>query len=116
MSRNRATKILKDPYDVLIRPVLTEKSHLMLAADAEGEKTDLARYTFEVHMKATKVQIRQAIEGVFGVKVASVNTVIVKPRKKTFRMATGVGGTGFTRQRKKAIIRLAKGSKTIELV
>lgn len=116
MSHGRATGLLRSPYAVLKRPVLTEKTHDGLPPAQEAGLEDRARYTFEVHMKATKGQIRKALETAFGVQVESVNTMIVKPRKKTFRMATGKGGQGFTRQRKKAIIRLVKGSKTIDLM
>ena len=108
MSRNRATSLLSSPYAVLRRPIMTEKSHDMYA---EGTDVQRKRYTFEVHIKANKQQIKNAIESAFGVKVEQVNTMIVKPRKKTRQ-----GRLGFTRQRKKAVIRLAKDSKQIELI
>lgn len=111
MSRNRAAKHLSDPYAILRRPILTEKSHDMISAGAETAKS---RYTFEVHMKANKQQIRSAIEAAFGVTVETINTMIVKPRKKAFR--GGAKKPGFTRMKKKAIVRLAKDSKQIELM
>jgi large subunit ribosomal protein L23 len=118
MSRNRAAKLLSDPYSILRRPILTEKSHDMIAEGGGGEddtKKGKARYTFEVHIKANKHQIKKAVEAAFGVTVAQINTMIVKPRQKAFRGATA-GRPGFTRQRKKAVIRLTKDSKNIELM
>ena len=112
MSRNRAAKLLSDPYAILRRPVLTEKSHDMVSAGAEEKK---GRYTFEVHVKANKQQIKKAIEAAFGVEVETVNTMIVKPRWKTFR-GKSAGKPGFTRSKKKAIVRLTKESKQIELI
>jgi len=117
MSHKRAGKVLNSPYAVLKRPILTEKTHMGVQAGGEpGTASDTSRYTFEVHVKATKVQIKKAVETAFGVKVASVNTMIVKPRMKSFRMVRRGAGTGFTRIKKKAVVRLAKGSKTIELI
>ena len=85
-------------YDVIKKPVITEKS--MIALD-----------TFEVDTRAHKLLIKQAVEAAFeGVKVASVNTVTVKPKQKR------VGRyTGFTSKTKKAIITLTADSKAIEL-
>lgn len=111
MSKNRASHHLQDPYSVLRRPILTEKSHDMVAGAGDGKK---GRYTFEVHVKANKDQIRRAIEAAFGVTVDSVNTMIVKPRAKAFR--GGAKKPGFTRMKKKAIVRLTAESKPIELI
>ena len=116
MGRSRAGKLLTDPYAIVRRPILTEKTHDQLPARQKAGQEDRARYTFSVHVKSTKDQIRRAIEKAFGVKVESVNTMMVKPRIKTFRMVTGKGGQGYTRQRKKAIVRLVKGSKAIDLI
>jgi len=113
MSRNRSAKLLSDPYAILRRPILTEKSHDMIAT-GEGEDNKKNRYTFEVHVKANKQQIRNAIEAAFGVKIESCCTMIVKPRKKAFR--GGSKKPGFTRIKKKAIVRLTKESKQIELI
>ena len=122
MSRNRAAKLLSDPYAILRRPIMTEKAHDMYAEAAEtpevkeGEqpKVKHKRYTFEVHVKANKQQIKKAIEAAFGVTVDKVNTMIVKPRSKSFR--GGAKKPGFSRQRKKAVVRLTPGSKQIELI
>ena len=115
MSRNRASGLLRDPYAILRRPVLTEKSHRMLPGSQKEGQEERSRYTFEVHVKANKAQIRKAVESAFGVKVEAISTLLIKPRHKTFRMVSGRGGQGYSRQRKRAIIRLAKGSKTIDL-
>ena len=82
--------------DIIIAPVITEKSALL---EQEG------KYVFKVDTKANKVQIKQAIEKIFNVKVLSVNTSNSHPKKKR------VGKyTGMTNKYKKAIIKLAKGS------
>ena len=116
MSHSRASNHLTSPYSVLKRPVLTEKTHMGLPVRQEAGKEDRARYVFEVHPKSTKPQIRQAIEIAFGVEVESVNTQLIKPRAKNFRMATKRGKEGTTRLKKRAIIRLTKTSKAIELI
>ena len=87
--------------DVIKAPIITEKT------------TDLAQnnntITFSVDVKANKTQIKQAVEKIFNVKVESVNTVNVKPKKKR------VGRyTGKTNKVKKAIVKLSEGS-SIEL-
>ena len=104
MSRNRSAKLLSDPYAILRRPVLTEKSHDMISTGEENSAK--SRYTFEVHVKANKQQIRAAIEAAFGVKILSVCTMIVKPRKKAFR--GGAKKIGFTRIKKKAVVQWIK--------
>jgi len=118
MSRNRAAKLLSDPYSILRRPIMTEKSHDMASAGtetAEGEPTGVKRrYTFEVHPKANKHQIRAAIEAAFGVSVENINTMIVKPRKKALR--GGARRAGYSRLKKKAVVRLTKDSKQIDLM
>ena len=85
--------------EIIIRPIITEKS---AAAQAEG------KYTFEVHKKATKIDIKNAVEKLFEVKVADVKTVNVKGKPKR----QGVHA-GKTSDWKKAIVTLAEG--TIEL-
>lgn len=87
--------------DVLKRPVLTEKS---LTLQAEQNK-----YTFDVDVNANKIEIKHAVEKMFNVKVANVNTLRVKP--KTKRVGKYVGKTN---RRKKAIVTLAEGN-TINL-
>ena len=89
-------------YDVIIRPVITEKS----MADM-GEK----KYTFLVHPEANKNQIKQAVEKMFeGTKVKSVNTINSDGKKK--RRGMVVGKTAKT---KKAIVALTEESKDIEI-
>ena len=88
---------------IIIKPLLTEKSY----AGIQGKV-----YTFVVDKNADKVQIIKAVEELFGVKVASVNTVIVKGHKKT--QNTKAGRTvGRTSDYKKAIVTLKEDSKTI---
>lgn len=92
---------MKSNYrDVIKAPIITEKS----AALAQNNVI-----TFSVDVNANKTQIKQAVEKIFDVKVESVNTVNVKPKKK--RVGRYVGKTNRV---KKAIIKLAEGS-SIEL-
>lgn len=87
--------------DIIKAPIITEKSSDLM----QNKNT----YTFSVDVNANKTQIKQAIEAIFNVKVASVNTVNVHPRKKR------VGRyTGMTNKVKKAIVKLQEGS-SIEL-
>ena len=88
--------------DIILAPVITEKS-----VAAMGDK----KYTFRVADGSNKIEIAKAIEEIFGVKVASVNTINV-PGKAT-RGRTG--RYGYTSDWKKAIITLTEESKTIEL-
>ena len=88
-------------YDVIIRPIITERS----MAGAQDKK-----YVFEVAIDAGKIQIRKAVEEIFGVKVASVNTVTMPGKEK--RM--GAGRPGMTKTWKKAYVQLTEDSKTIE--
>ena len=82
--------------DVLKKPVLTEKS---MTLSAEENK-----YTFDVDVNANKIEIKQAVEAMFGVKVESVNVMNVKPKKK--RMGRYEGKTN---RRRKPIVKLAEG-------
>ena len=91
---------MKFAHDIIVRPLITEQS---LAATADK------RYTFEVMKDATKPEIAKAIEEVFGVKVADVNTINMK--KKAKRMGVHAG---YTKAWKKAIVTLTADSKTIE--
>ncbi len=84
----------KTPYDVLIRPVLTEK------AVRQNEKEN--KLVFEVSMDANKIEIRKAVEEIFGVKVKEVRTMIVKPKQKR----VGFGKPGYTKKWKKAIVKV----------
>ena len=87
-------------FDIIRKPVITEKS---MAAMAEK------KYTFLVHVEANKVQIRRAIEEVFGVEVEDVKTM--NSLGKVKRMGVHIGKRSDT---KKAIVTLKKDSKTIE--
>jgi large subunit ribosomal protein L23 len=89
-------------YDVILKPVVTEKS-----MSGMGDK----KYTFFVHPDANKLQIKEAVEKMFeGTKVKKVNTMNVdgkmKRRGQTF---------GFTAKKKKAIVQLTEDSKDIEI-
>lgn len=89
-------------YDVILKPVLTEKSMNIMA-----EK----KYTFYVHPDATKTQVKEAVEKMFdGVKVAKVNTMNIAG--KTKRRGTTYGKTA---KRKKAIVQLTEKSSDIQL-
>ena len=87
-------------HDIIIRPVITEAS---LAA------TQNLRYTFEVLPEATKSEIANAVEEIFGVEVADVNTINMKRKPNTLGVHSG-----YTKSWKKAIVTLKAGSKSIE--
>ncbi|MBV8152173.1 MAG: 50S ribosomal protein L23 [Candidatus Eremiobacteraeota bacterium] len=95
---------MTDARDVIIAPLITEKSMTGTARQ---------QYTFEVHPRATKTQIRQAIEEIFGVTVRKVNTVQVGGKHKSFARRR-VRTEGRQADWKKAIVTLAEGQK-IEL-
>ncbi len=84
-----------DPTQVIIRPVVSEKSYVLAAND---------KYTFRVHPDAHKTQIRQAVEELFEVGVVDVRTMSVKskPKRRGFT-------SGRTRQWKKAIVEVREG-------
>ena len=89
-------------YDVILRPVITEKSMNQMA-----EK----KYTFLVHPQATKAQIKEAVEKMFeGTKVAGVNTMNCDGKTKRRGMTYGK-----TAKTKKAIVKLTADSKDIEI-
>lgn len=88
-------------YDIVIRPIITERA-MAGAADK--------KYVFEVAKAAGKVEIKKAVEEIFGVKVKSVNTLTVPGKKKR----QGGGRPGMTKSWKKAYVQLAEDSKTIE--
>ncbi len=90
----------KDPREIIIRPIITERSY-----DAMEDNV----YTFEVAKDANKIEIRQAVESIFGVKVVKVRTLNVKPKPKRVRYHQG-----YTRTWKKAMVTLAEGD-TIEI-
>ena len=90
-------------YDVIIKPLMTEKSMNML---------ETGHYVFFVHPDATKTQVKEAVERMFdGTEVASVNTLRTHPKKRQRRGSI----PGKTVTRKKAIVKLAPGSKEIEI-
>ncbi|MEO0249364.1 MAG: 50S ribosomal protein L23 [candidate division WOR-3 bacterium] len=89
---------MKHPAEVLIRPVITEKS-TRLAAEAN-------QYVFEVAADATKVDVAAAVRALYGVKVIQVRIAWVKPKPKRLGWTRRVG---YTTPWKKAIVRLAPG-------
>ena len=91
---------MKTPHDVILKPVLTEKSYDHLADKV---------YTFIVDKKANKTEIKQAVEAIFGVKVDSVHTINSLGKMK--RQGRYVGRTPEV---KKAIVTLKADSKGIE--
>jgi large subunit ribosomal protein L23 len=90
---------MKNAHDIIIKPIITEDSMDRLADN---------KYTFKVAKDANKIEIAKAVEEIFDVKVAKVNTISVKGKEK--RMGRSVG---FRPDRKKAIVTL-EGEKTIE--
>ena len=88
-------------YDIIIRPIITERS---MAATAEK------KYVFEVAPTAGKIEIKNAIEEIFGVKVAKVTTINYDGKMK--RM--GAARPGRRKSWKKAYVQLTEESKTIE--
>ena len=84
-----------DPTQVIIRPVVSEKSYVLASAD---------RYTFRVHADAHKTQIRQAVEELFDVHVVEVRTMSVKSKPKRRGVTRG-----RTRSWKKAIVQVRAG-------
>lgn len=91
---------MRDPHDIIIRPIVTEAS-----MDNMADK----KYTFVVDKKSNKTEIKNAVEKIFGVKVDSVNTMNMLGKKK--RMGASVGKKNDW---KKAIVTLTEDSKTIE--
>jgi large subunit ribosomal protein L23 len=82
---------------VILRPIISEKSYQMIEHN---------KYTFEVHPKATKPHIREAVEEIFKVRVIGVNTMSVKPKPKR-RGAH----QGLTKHWKKAVVELKPGDR-----
>ncbi len=91
---------MKTAHDVIVKPIITEASMQNIA---------LKKYTFEVAKSANKIEIAQAVEKVFGVKVAKVNTINVSGKMKRQGMKFG-----YTSDWKKAVVTLTEDSKTIE--
>lgn len=91
---------MRAAQDVVIKPIITERS-------MEGLQS--GKYTFKVLKASNKIEIAHAVEELFGVKVAKVNTINCKGRAKR------MGATsGYKPDWKKAIVTLVEGSKTIE--
>ncbi|WP_456272767.1 50S ribosomal protein L23 [Bacillus sp. AK031] len=89
-----------DARDIIKRPVITE-----LSTDLMADK----KYTFEVDTRANKTQVKDAVEEIFGVKVAKVNVMNYKGKFK--RMGKHAG---YTNKRRKAVVTLTAESKEIE--
>ena len=90
---------MKDPRDIIIKPVVSEKSYAAY---------DLNVYTFVVAPDANKIEIRHAIETIFGVKVTNVNTVTRKGKRKRNRRS-GMWSSRPTTKR--AVVSLAAGDR-----
>ena len=91
---------MKTAYDIIIKPIITEQSM---------EATEEKKYVFQVANDANKIEIKKAIEEIFGVKVEKVNTIRMDGKEK--RMGVHVGRRASW---KKAIVKLTADSKTIE--
>ncbi|AIF68304.1 MULTISPECIES: 50S ribosomal protein L23 [Bacillaceae] len=91
---------MREPRDIIKRPVITEHS-----SDLMVDK----KYTFEVDKRANKIEIKQAVEVIFGVKVEQVNTQNLKGK---FKRQGRYGG--YRPDRKKAVVTLSEDSKEID--
>lgn len=91
---------MKDPRDIIKRPVITERT-----ADYMSD----LKYAFEVDIRANKTEIKQAVEAIFKVKVVSVNTLRVPGKLKRYGRYSG-----YTPEWKKAIVKLSPDSKPLE--
>ena len=90
------TTVAKDPRDILIAPVVSEKSYGLL---------DEGKYTFVVDPRSNKTEIKIAIEQIFSVKVASVNTINRKGKARRTKF-----GIGRRKDTKRAIVTLREGT------
>ena len=91
---------MKDPRDIIKRPIITEHTSEWMADK---------KYVFEVDLRANKTEIKQAVEQIFNVKVIKVNTMRTKRKPKTYGRYSG-----YTAERKKAIVQLSEDSKPLE--
>jgi len=91
---------MKDPRDIIIKPILTEKSY---------DQLPMKKYTFLVDIDANKTEIKKAVEEIFGVKVANVNTCRKQGKLKRLRYQVG-----RRPETKKAFVSLKPESKGIE--
>ena len=87
--------------DIILKPIITEKSMTGVATEK--------KYTFKVANNATKIQVAKAVEEIFGVKVAKVNTISCKGHLRRYGRYEG-----YTAAWKKAIVTLTEDSKTID--
>ena len=94
---------MKDPRDIIIKPVVSEKSYAAYDANV---------YTFVVAPDANKIEIRKAVEELFATKVASVRTINRKGKRKRNR-TSGIWSARATRKR--AIVTLAAGEESIDI-
>lgn len=92
---------MKSVYDVIVRPIITEQSM---------EQGDIKKYAFEVARDANKIEIKDAVEAIFGVKVEKVTTINMQGKKKRL----GNRPEGRRSAWKKAVVRLTADSKSIE--
>ncbi len=92
-------------HKIIIRPIITEKNTRL---------NEDSKYIFEVAMETNKIEVKKAIEEIFGVNVTSVNIINVRGKLKKRRTRQGVT-QGYTRDWKKAIVTLAPDSKPIEI-
>jgi large subunit ribosomal protein L23 len=88
-------------YDIILRPIITEQSM---------EHVDIKKYVFEVDRGANKIEIKKAVEEIFGVEVEKVTTLNLKGKVKR----VGRYPEGNRKAWKKAIVKLTDSSKTIE--
>lgn len=91
---------MKNPRDLIKRPIITEQTSEMMAN---------LRYVFEVELRSNKTEIKQAIEQIFKVKVTSVNTMRMPAKPKRYGRHSG-----YTSEWKKAIVQLSADSKPLE--
>ncbi|MBQ7254815.1 MAG: 50S ribosomal protein L23 [Oscillospiraceae bacterium] len=92
---------MKTAYDIIIKPIITEQSM---------EETEKKKYVFQVAIDANKIEIKKAVEEIFGVKVEKVNTIRMEGKAKR----QGAAPEGRRANWKKAMVRLTSDSKTIE--
>jgi large subunit ribosomal protein L23 len=91
---------MKNPRDIIKRPVITERTSEMMTAK---------KYVFEVDIRSNKTEIKQAIEQIFKVKVTGVNTMRMPGKPKNYGRYSG-----YTSEWKKAIVQLSDDSKPLE--
>ncbi|MCD6104690.1 MAG: 50S ribosomal protein L23 [Thermosipho sp. (in: Bacteria)] len=97
---------MKNYADIVIRPIVSEKAYY-----AREDR----KYVFEVAKEANKLQIKEAIEKLFNVKVDKVNVVNVKPKPKRDIRRGALAREGYTKSWKKAVVTLKKGYTIKEL-